>query len=303
MVVTLKKGRATAVVVPETGGAIATFYWDTDAGERHWLRRPSVPMPDRAGAMGCFPLVPFSNRVRNGRFEFAGRRVDLPVDAATSPHFEHGHGWRSAWRVVDSEPARLVMRYEHAADAWPWSYRAEQRVELDEHMLSCRIAMTNLSSDAMPMGLGLHPYFPITPRARLKAGVARYWVADAEVLPVRLADIEPAIDPNGGLALAHVDLDTVFTGWRRRARLEWPEWHASLDLLADGPLDFLVIYVPPGAGYCCVEPVSNMTDAFNFAARGREDTGLIVLAPGATVHATVRLMPSLTSSDLKGTVP
>jgi hypothetical protein len=40
--------------------------------------------------------------------------------------------------------------------------------------------------------------------------------------------------------------------------------------------------------YFCAEPVSHCTDAFNLAAQGRGDTGMLLLMPGAGLSATVR---------------
>jgi aldose 1-epimerase len=45
--------------------------------------------------------------------------------------------------------------------------------------------------------------------------------------------------------------------------------------------------------YFCAEPVSHCTDAFNLAAQGHGDTGMLMLEPGASLSATVRLRPSL----------
>lgn len=300
MPVRLREGRSIAEVLPEAGGAIATFYWEEAGGRLDWLRGPADIARATAEACGCFPLVPFSNRVRDGRFSFEGRRVQLPIDAETGPHFEHGHGWRSPWRVLDRDAAQVRIRFDHDADAWPWSYRAEQHIRLSDDELSCRLSVTNFSTDPMPTGLGLHPYFPVTPLARLTAAVSKCWVTDCEVLPVRLTAPGPATDPNHGIHLETADLDTVFTQWRHSARIEWPERGASLEMRAEAPLDFLIIYVPPSMGYCCVEPVSNMTDAFNFASRGQPGTGLIALAAGATVSAKIRFIPSFHNQTPKG---
>jgi aldose 1-epimerase len=64
-----------------------------------------------------------------------------------------------------------------------------------------------------------------------------------------------------------------------------------LDIEAEAPLDFLVLYTPPGEPFFCAEPVSNITDAFN---RLEEGTGCMVLAPGESRSARVRFMPSQT---------
>ena len=87
-------------------------------------------------------------------------------------------------------------------------------------------------------------------------------------------------------------MDVTYTGWSRSAVIRWPEWNASLTLEADAPLDFLIVYTPPGEDYFCVEPVSSCTDAFNLC-RTRDDTGIIALAPGATQNVAARFTPSL----------
>jgi aldose 1-epimerase len=54
-------------------------------------------------------------------------------------------------------------------------------------------------------------------------------------------------------------------------------------------LRHLVIYVPPGEDFFCVEPVSHVNDGFNLLERGVADTGVRVLAPGQTLAGAVRL--------------
>jgi aldose 1-epimerase len=62
-------------------------------------------------------------------------------------------------------------------------------------------------------------------------------------------------------------------------------------MIAEGPLGFLVVYTPPGEDFFCAEPVSNATDAFNLAAAGRTDTGMLVLEPGRSASARVTFTP------------
>jgi aldose 1-epimerase len=90
-----------------------------------------------------------------------------------------------------------------------------------------------------------------------------------------------------------VVLDNAFTGWHRQAAITWPERGARLLLDADAPLGFLVVYSPASADFFCAEPVSHCTDAFNLAAQGRADTGMLTLEAGASVSAVLRLRPSL----------
>jgi aldose 1-epimerase len=86
-------------------------------------------------------------------------------------------------------------------------------------------------------------------------------------------------------------------GWSRRAVIAWPERGASLAMTAGPPLDCLVVFTPPGRPFFCAEPVSHVTDAFNLAEAGREDTGRQVLEPGATIETAITLGPHAGIAD------
>lgn len=287
----IRDGQASVGIVPGLGGSLAWFRWHAPSGPAiDWLR-PATEAMRVAGAAGmaCHPLVPYSNRVSGGSFDFAARHVQLPVTAA-DPHFEHGHGWRHPWRLEQHTPSSASLVYRHGADEWPWSYEARQDIRLEHGALIISVTVQNLSADPMPAGFGLHPYFPASPSTQIHTEVQGMWEVDAEVLPTRHVDLsgEPRT-----ISVASSNLDHVFTGWSRRARIVWPEEGRALDLAADSPLDFLVVYTPPGEAFFCCEPVSNATNAFNLATQGRDDTGLRVLAPGAACTAKVRFVPHL----------
>lgn len=287
----LEDAQARAVIDARGGGAIASYTSRLGGRAITWIAPPPPDARD-AGAPGCFPLVPYSNRIRGGRFSCAGRHVSLPAEPIRDPHFEHGHGWRAAWRIVDRGTRHALLHFRHEADAWPWSYEAMQSIALDAGALVVELAVVNCGHAPMPMGFGLHPFFTRTPRTRLRAAVTGMWETDAEILPTTLAAVPARADLAAGATIDAVDLDNVFTGWDGRAAIERPEDDARLIVTADAPLRFLVVYAPPGQPYFCAEPVSNTTDAFNLAAAGRPDTGMLVLAPGERVAATIRLEPA-----------
>jgi aldose 1-epimerase len=294
-VVRLRAGRAELGVAPAIGGSIVRYRWADAAGGLDWLRpATTADLAARlADRLAGFPLVPFSNRVRAGRFEFGGRVVRLPLNRLPERHAQHGHGWQAAWHVVEHDDLHLAIVYEHAAGAWPFPYRARQDYTLAEDELRVTLSVDNVGPEAMPVGLGLHPYFPRTPHCRLRAVVDAMWAADDEVMPTALVRADPRLESGEGLPLGDVALDNVFTGWQRQATIDWPERRARLSIDTDPPLGFLVVYSPPGEDFFCVEPVSHCTDAFNLAAQGRKDTGMLTLESGASLSATVRLRPRL----------
>jgi aldose 1-epimerase len=82
--------------------------------------------------------------------------------------------------------------------------------------------------------------------------------------------------------------DTYLSQWEGRATLHWPDGH-QLALHADPAFAHLVVYTAPGSGFLCVEPVTNVADAFNLAAGGDTRTGMRVLEPGERFSATALL--------------
>lgn len=287
-IITLRAGEASVQLAPAAGGAITRYWHEHGGATREWLRRP----PPRAGVpslAAAFPLVPYSNRIREGRFTFRGRPVQLPLNFPPERHSIHGHGWQAVWRPIEAKATEARLEYEHPADAWPWAYRASQHVTLTPEALIVALALTNESAAPMPAGLGWHPYFARTPRATITAPIQAMWLTDDEVMPKTLVS-SPAADLARGVGVEAVALDNCGVGWGGRATLEWPEHGARLTMTAGPPLDCLVVYTPPGRGFFCVEPVSHVTDAFNLAAAGRSDTGMRILEPGETLRAIVTLV-------------
>jgi len=291
-VVELKADGSRLRLVPAAGGAVAR-YWREGTPIREWLRPAAMEALSRGDRYetAAFPLVPYSNRIRDGRFLFRGRAVALPLNRPPERHSVHGHGWQAAWRALETSASAALLEYRHPADAWPWAYRATQRFTLTPAGLGVELTLANESDSPMPAGLGWHPYFPRTPHTTITAGVRAMWLTDGEMMPTALAAEPPVAALGRGVAADAVALDNCFTGWSGRAVIEWPELGARLTMTAEAPLDFLVVYTPPRRPYFCVEPVSHMTDAVNQAATGRADAGLRVLEPGELVRAAIALTP------------
>lgn len=291
-IVTLRSGTARLEVAPRIGGSVLGYWTEEDGTRIDWLS-PSATSPIKgfeSYRLASFPLVPYSNRIRGGRFDFRGRTIAEPVPPGAAGTI-HGHGRSREWRVVDAHEDRLSLDFEHAPDAWPWRYRARQGFILTATSLEVRLAVENLSDDDMPAGLGHHPYFPRTPQARVTAAIASMWQPEAGKFPTQRTEPPPAMDPRRGVVVDQVSLDHAFDGWTGRANIAWPERNATLAMTAAPSLGTLIIFSPPGAAFFCVEPVSHCVDAFNLAAAGVPDTGMRVLKPGELWETWIRLEP------------
>jgi len=290
--VVLRHAGFEAVVSPRIGGSIARLTRDTAAGPVDLLRPAGAEAlaGDAANDLGCFPLVPFSNRVAGGRFQFRGRTVTLPLNRPGCPHAIHGHAWEKPWAVEGRSAGSLRLTYRHAAGDWPWSYRATQILTLGDDGLTVDLELVNEGDGegdgAMPAGIGLHPYFPKPPGTVLTAGVRSVWLTDAGMLPTTRACPPPEWDFPAGRVMDACVIDNGFAGWDGRAVIDWPDGRGRLTLEAEGPFGHLVVYAPRGGDFVCVEPVTHMTDAVN---RPHEaDAGVRVLEPGERLTGRVR---------------
>src|SRR5947207_8701267 len=157
--VALAAGSLRLELSPSIGGAISAFGW-TDGEASRPILRESHSRLEKAVDAASFPLVPYVNRIRDGRFTFRGREVRIAANMAGDPSPLHGQGWLNPWEVERSDDISAVLTYRHEAGEWPWGYCARQSFSLDERGLSVRLMCHNLSLEPMPCGLGQHPYFP-----------------------------------------------------------------------------------------------------------------------------------------------
>lgn len=276
---TLRAGELSLELDPALGGCVMRFRLD-DVN----LFRPAPQGADDVIQAGCFPLVPFVNRVRDGVFSFRGETVRLSPNLSPQKHPLHGQGWRSAWSLERADVGRAELLFRHEPGEWPWAYEARQTFELDARGLTVRLTCRNRSDRPMPCGLGQHPYFPCDADTVLDTGVSHAWTIDDEVMPVGRVAAEGRYDLRGR-RIAGADLDNGFDGWSGRATVTWPG-KAQLTMTADAPR--LQVYAPPSGEVFAAEPVTNANDALSRPEAEWPTLGLQVLEPDAEAALDVR---------------
>jgi aldose 1-epimerase len=286
----LQTGEDRLVLVPGTGGSIGNW---THAG--HPILRPASPEDLAAGdprALGCFPMIPFSGRIGWGRFAFGGEEYQLDRNFPPQPHTIHGNAWQRPWSVGAATRERAVLTFEHDASGmggrtWPFSYRAELEYVLAPGLLTVSMTVENRDPKPMPAGMGLHPYFPKPPDTILGFRAAGVWLNTIDHLPGDRQPVPAEWRFHPERTLGEPGLDNVFVGWEREARITWPSAGLSLTIGAGAPFGHLIVFVPDGRDFCCVEPASHVANAINMLDEV-PDHGLRVLAPGESMTSGVR---------------
>jgi aldose 1-epimerase len=273
------------VVVVEVGGGIRSF---TAAG-RDLL--DAYGESELAGDGRGQVLVPWPNRIRDGVYEFAGRRHQLALTEPEAGNAIHGLVRWADWWVRERDAGRVVMAYTlHPQPGYPFSLELSIEYVLSEDGLRVATTATNTGPEACPYGSGAHPYLTVgtetVDTAILQAPGRTVLQADAHGMPVSEAPVDGSeYDFRRPRAIGATKLDHTFTDLERdgdgiaRVELRHPDGEASLTLWLGESYPYLQLFTGdplPGVDRrsLAVEPMTCPPNAF------RTGEGVIALEPG-----------------------
>ncbi|MFZ5781231.1 MAG: aldose 1-epimerase [Pseudomonadota bacterium] len=276
----LAAGRLALELAPAAGGSVARFCVDGKDVLRAMSARAVAS--GKGNEAAAYPLVPYSNRIANGQLVVAGRTFHLQPNWPGVGHPMHGEGWANPWQVARQDRASADLVHEHdGRSGWPFRYRAQQSFRLEEEALTVALSIENCEAQAVPAGLGLHPFFVRNAETRLGFCARSVWLADREVLPTERVDVPDTWNFVPPRRVDDVVLDNCFEGWDGRATVTWPDRGLRIDVTASSTFRHLVVYIPPGRSYFSVEPVSHANGhvAEAMLATGAVLSGEIVFRP------------------------
>lgn len=241
----LRAGSASCIIDPDDGGRIASLR----TGERELLS-PRLPgHPAMFG--GCFPMVPWAGRIRDGQFTYDGNRYQLEL--GLPPHAIHGTVYTSEWRVgvVGDDIAEISCP---TGAGWPFGGMAHHRIELAADHIRCTLSLT-ADELSMPAQIGWHPWFPKPQSADIE--FAAMYQRDEHGIPTG-----PLVAPPTG------PVDDCFVGPQGPLRLHYPD--LTIEIASD--CDHWIVFSAL-ADVFCIEPQSGAPDAFNGPASQRLEPG------------------------------
>ncbi|PCE25701.1 aldose epimerase [Paraburkholderia acidicola] len=283
--VTLANAHLRLDVAPLLGGGVTRFDWRSDGNSVPIFRRcRHVTADTDPNELACYPLLPFSNRLGGGRFSVAGRVIDVPRNRAAEALPIHGDGWLASWQVdaASDESVRLTL---DRSDGKPYAYRAVQTYTLEGSTLAIALEIENVGRDALPFGLGIHPFLVRDEDTVLSAAAGGLWLSGDDWLPVRHVPVPPAWQFGVAYPLPGAVVNHAFTGWSGQATVAWPKRRLSLTVAAN--TDYYVLYTPPGETFFCFEPVDHPINAVNLPG-GATEHGMTLLARGARLRREFR---------------
>ncbi|MDU9029979.1 aldose 1-epimerase [Pseudomonas mediterranea] len=263
------------ILAPHLGASLVE--WTLRSNGAPLLRPPAPQAVENGlpGKLGCFPLIPWSNRIANGGFDCPGGWLALAANSPNDPFPIHGSAWQQAWQVIEQGPQEALLQLH---SQYPFAYCTNLRIRLDGGQLQLSMQVTHQAEQPAWHGLGLHPYFPRTIDTRLQTRATHVWLSDATKLPTQLSDVPALWDFQQPRVLPDTLVDNGFGGWDGHCLIEQPDLGYALECQASGS-DYFLLYCPVGLDFFCIEPVSHPVNAHHLPGR----PGLRLLEQGQSV--------------------
>ena len=244
-------------------------------------------------------LVPWPNRIADGRYDFDGRLHQLPLDEPERGNAIHGLVRWSEWSVAERMPDRVVLELLlRPRPGYPFTLalRVEHALSAADG-LAVRIEATNVGSEPCPYGAGAHPYLALdsgADGAELHLPGSAVLEADDRGIPIGQRGVAAGgLDFRQPKPLTGIRLDHCFTELDRdadgRARITVD----GTTLWADEAYPYVMAFtgdeLPDVARRSiAIEPMTCAPNAF------RSGDGLIHLEPGERHSGAWGITPALT---------
>lgn len=238
-------------------------------------------------------LVPWPNRIRDGRYTWDGVERQLPLTEPERGTALHGLLTWVRWDVVEQEPHAVTLGTDLVpTPGYPFPLRTTARYALDgEGGLEVRVRTANTGAVAAPYGVGFHPWLSPGPGslddAVLQLDASSWIPTDDRLLPTGVEPVPERFDFREPRRLGATDLDDAFVdairdeeglSWLRlrgddgRTAAVWMDESLGCWQMCTG--DHVAAAAARRTGLAA-EPMTCVADAF------RTGTDLITLQPGA----------------------
>ncbi|KIL40010.1 aldose epimerase [Gordoniibacillus kamchatkensis] len=309
----LKAGRYEAALLPDTGGNLIALR-DTEHGLR-FLHEPGAEeleaFKNRPVIHGIPVLFP-PNRFEDGTFTLGGKTYKFPVNETQRNNHLHGFLYDIPWNVTGfgaAEESSFVEIEQNVDEAhpvyshFPHRFRFRIRYTLSEQGLHQAVEVTNEGGEPMPCMVAFHTSVnaPFAPDGsaddyKLKLSIGNRWEMNDRMLPT--GNFQPLTRDEELMASTGV---YPFFGSMDNHYTAVPVNGVHLMTLTDTKLGIRLVYEADPAykqwmiwnnnatpGFFCPEPQSMLVNAPN-SGLPPEQTGIVMLAPGAAWRAECRL--------------
>jgi aldose 1-epimerase len=267
-------GRSVRAVITEVAAAIRRL--SVDDVEITVGYGADIPPPFGCGIV----LVPWPNRVRDGRWTHHGQTLQLDITEPRLGNALHGLLCNTAYRLVErSEFSVTLAAQVFPQNGYPFHLDTQVCYTLVADGMQITHTVRNVGSACAPVAVGAHPFLAIgdvpTDTLTLTVSADHHIDVDDRLNPVGVTSVEGTDwDLRKGKAVATLDLDDAWSGvtiadggsthW-----LSAPDGR-TVSLWADDQFGYVQVFITrefPHRGELitavAIEPMTAPADAFN----------------------------------------
>jgi len=199
------------LTVVSVGGGIRSY----DAGTRpvlHGYRDDA-----RADAGRGQLLMPWPNRIADGKYIFDGKAQQLPLTEPARCNASHGLVRWEQWSLIEHRESALTVGFRlMPGPGWDGIVDLAVRYSLDDEGLTVTPSATNVGTVAVPFGFGAHPYLTVGEESvdelTLSLPARSYLTVDDRLLPTGVEPVDGTdYDFRIPRPIGDTVLDTAFT--------------------------------------------------------------------------------------------
>ena len=207
---------------------------------------------------GYFATVPYFGAIQKKTFLYRNRYISLPKTHPLEPDTIHGEGWVSEWKIKSKSKISSELVYIHdGKKGFPFKYRVNQEFFLINKSLCINIAITNIDNESFNCGIGFHPWFNIDKNSKIYSNSFTY----IKELKKKIYK-KKIFSRKKFLNLNKCKIDKTFINWNGKAKLVINK-NTTIEIKNKKNINNLHVYSPPKENFFCIEPVTNISDAYN----------------------------------------
>lgn len=210
------RGPHSSAEIAQVGAAVRALTVDgVDLVPRY---ADDLPTPAASGVV----LVPWPNRIRDGKYTFAGEDRQLAISEPKFGNASHGLLRFGAYTALEVGDERIVLGADVVPQTgYPFHLRTRVTFTLCDDGLHVAHRIENVGGATAPFALGIHPYLQIdgVPTADLvvRSSGTTTLVVDDRNIPVDDVPVDGDTDLRAGRRLGDVSLDNAYRGLDRDA--------------------------------------------------------------------------------------
>ncbi|RKY52597.1 MAG: hypothetical protein DRP89_07440 [Candidatus Neomarinimicrobiota bacterium] len=240
-------------------------------------------------------LIPFPNRIEDGKYSFNGKDYQLPINKPDENHAIHGFVWNKKLTLQkkESRDKYASVQFKYIYDRTLPGYPFKTRLRITYYLITekgfkCTTEIKNIDSCKIPIADGWHPYFKTSGKVdELMLKIPAKYKTDVDLRMIPTGERSLFNEYVQLAKIGDTEFDTGFPITQNDGSVTTEIYDPKIDLkikiwqdTGKGKYNYLQIYIPPSRKSIAIEPMTCKINGFN------NKEGLIVLPPNESFKAS-----------------